>query len=81
LTVQLRLFAVAKDLVGQEWLELELPEGATVRDLRQALVGAVPAIARLAPHLMFAINTQYAGDTTPITAGAEVACIPPVSGG
>lgn len=79
--MQLRLFAVARDVVGQERLEVELSDGATIRDLRQALTETAPALARLAPHLMFAINAQYAGDRTMIPAGAEVACIPPVSGG
>jgi molybdopterin synthase sulfur carrier subunit len=81
LNVQLRLFAVARDLVGYERLEVELADGATIRDLRQALTDCAPSLARLVPHLMFAINAEYAGDRTTIPAGAEVACIPPVSGG
>jgi molybdopterin converting factor subunit 1 len=81
LTVQLRLFAVARDLAGRERLDVELPEGATIRDLRQALVNVEPALARLASHLMFAVNAEYAGEGTPIPSNAEVACIPPVSGG
>jgi molybdopterin converting factor small subunit len=31
--------------------------------------------------LMFAIDAEYAVDATPIPLAAEVACIPPVSGG
>jgi molybdopterin converting factor small subunit len=30
---------------------------------------------------MFAINAEYAADLTPIPEAAEIACIPPVSGG
>lgn len=81
MTVQLRLFAAARDLVGQERLEIELSAGATIRELRQALIQTTPALAKLVPHLMFAINAQYAADAAPIPQGAEVACIPPVSGG
>jgi molybdopterin converting factor small subunit len=32
-------------------------------------------------HAMFAVNTDYAADDTVIPPRAEVACIPPVSGG
>jgi molybdopterin converting factor subunit 1 len=81
LTIELRLFAVAKDLLGQERLEVEVSDNATIGDLRRALTEASPSLARLVPHLMFAINAQYAADGTAIPAGAEVACIPPVSGG
>jgi molybdopterin converting factor small subunit len=38
-------------------------------------------LSTLLPHVLFAINAEYAGDATPIPAGAEIACIPPVSGG
>ena len=78
-TVQ--LFASARELAGQEQLELELPPAATVAQLRTALLAACPALAPLLPHTLFAINTNYATDETPIPNNAEIACIPPVSGG
>jgi molybdopterin converting factor small subunit len=31
--------------------------------------------------VMFAVNAEYADDQAVIPAGAQVACIPPVSGG
>ena len=40
-----------------------------------------PPLADIVPHARFAVNTEYATDTTPITAHAEIALIPPVSGG
>ena len=78
-TVQ--LFAGARELAGQEQLELELPPAATVAQLRAALLVECPALAPLLPHTLFAINTNYATDETPIPNNAEIACIPPVSGG
>ncbi len=35
----------------------------------------------MARHLLFAINAEYSVDETPVADGADVACIPPVSGG
>ena len=79
--VRLQLFALAKQLAERDVFELQLPEGATVGDLRRRLVEEVPALADLAPHVLFAVDAEYAADATPIRSGAEVACIPPVSGG
>jgi molybdopterin converting factor subunit 1 len=79
--VSVRLFAFARELAGCETLELQLPEAATVRDVRRALVDACPALERLAGRLLIAIDAEYAGDDQTVPAGAELACIPPVSGG
>ncbi len=76
-----KLFAGARELAGQGQIELELPPAATVAQLRAALLADCPALASLLPHTLFAINTNYATDDTPVPEGAEIACIPPVSGG
>ena len=80
-TVTVRLFARARDLAGAEALSVELPPGATVADLRRKLAGAVPALAGLLERSAIGVNEEYAADDTLIPAGAEVAIIPPVSGG
>ena len=79
--VTVRLFALARQLVGSPQVDVFLPEGATVRDLKRALVEAHPALTSLLPTMMFSVNTEYAADVLPIPPGAEVAAIPPVSGG
>jgi molybdopterin converting factor small subunit len=79
--VRLRLFAVARQLAGADVVEVSLAEGATVGDLRRQLAAQVPQLAALAPYLMFAIESAYAEDHARIPHNAEVACIPPVSGG
>jgi molybdopterin converting factor subunit 1 len=79
--VRLQLFAVVRELAGSDALEFDLADGATIGALRRALIERVPAAAALGPHLMFAINADYANDAADIPPAAEVACIPPVSGG
>jgi len=81
MTIRVRLFAIARQLGGGDTIDLELPAGATIAGLREELAARVPALAALASHLLFAVNQEYAPDTMPIPADAEVACIPPVSGG
>ena len=59
----------------------DLPEGATVGQLRAALIERHPTLKALVRHCVFAVGTEYASDATAIVSGQEVACIPPVSGG
>jgi len=79
--VQVRLFAVARQLAGKDSLSLDLPDGATLSDLRKRLADEVPQLAGLLGQVRFAVGTEYADDRAVLAAGAEVACIPPVSGG
>jgi len=79
--VCVRLFAVARQLAGRETVEVELPSSATVLDLRDAVQNQFPELAHLIRHVTFAVNTEYAQDETRIPEDAEIACIPPVSGG
>jgi len=79
--LQLKLFAVAKQVVGQERLEIELPAGSTVADLRRTLAAGFPALAPYLPGCAFAVNRAYAANHMPLPPDAEVACLPPVSGG
>ncbi len=76
------LCALAKEKSGRSTLVLTLPEAAIVSDLKIALAQACPALAPLLPVLRIAINSEYAiDDAQPIPPGAELAAIPPVSGG
>ena len=79
--VRVRLFAVAKQVAGRDSVELDLPEPATIAQLREALGTEVPQLSGIVARMMFAVDMQYAHDETRVPPGAEVACIPPVSGG
>jgi len=76
-----RLFAVARERVGRGEITVELPEGATVADLRAALAEQFPPLAPIAGRVMIAVDSEYADDAMAVPAGASLAVIPPVSGG
>lgn len=76
-----KLFAAARELAGCGEIGMELPTGATVGELRAALIVAAPALAALAERSMIAVNEEYAGDATLLRESDVVALIPPVSGG
>jgi len=79
--LRIKLFAVAKQRVGRDCVEVEAPTGATVRQLRGAMVEQFPMLADVMGHVRLAVNSEYAADGMTIPVGAEVAVIPPVSGG
>jgi molybdopterin synthase catalytic subunit len=74
--VRVRLFAVLRERAGADVLELELPDGARVKD----------ALSQIAPlsdgiPVVMAVNHEYADGELTLNAGDELALIPPVSGG
>ncbi len=75
------LFARARDLAGTDAIDIELPPGATIADLRRALAGRHPKLAPLLERSAFAVDDEFAGDDVVIRANAVVALLPPVSGG
>ncbi len=80
--VRVKLFAVARQRVGQDEVQIDVPAAApTVGDLRTALQSRFPELAEVLPHVKVAVNNDYAADGAPLRAGDEVALIPPVSGG
>lgn len=78
---RVKLFAVAKERAGRESVEVAIAEGATVCDLRVALAAQHPPLAEILPRVRLAVNNEYARDELVLLPGAEVAVIPPVSGG
>jgi molybdopterin converting factor subunit 1 len=79
--VRVLLFARAKEIAGRNVIEVELPAGATVAELRRRLGREVPALASFAGGCGVAVGGEYAVDGDAVPEGAEVALIPPVSGG
>lgn len=73
-------FAGAREAAGLAREALDLP-AATVADLRRALTARHPALARVLPRCRLAVNQELASDAEPVPDGAEIAVIPPVSGG
>lgn len=79
--VNLLLFAFYRDLAGTGQFQLDLPDGATVRDLLGRLKDRGDGFARLPPEPAVAVNTDYAALDTPLHDGDDVALLPPVAGG
>jgi MoaE-MoaD fusion protein len=81
MNVNVKLFAVARQRIGANTIEVELAAPATVHQLRGALVEQYPSLGDVVPHVRVAVNSEYAPDSTTISPQSEIALIPPVSGG
>ncbi len=79
--VEIKLFAVAKQLAGAETIDVEIADQATVSQLRDAIAEQHPELSDLAARAMIAVNTEYVSNEVALPAQAEIAIIPPVSGG
>jgi molybdopterin converting factor subunit 1 len=79
--VNVLVFASLKESLGSDQISVELPPEATAAQLRDALVANYPAARDLLLRSMIAVNQEFARDSDPIPAEAEIAVIPPVSGG
>ena len=79
--VNVQLFAAARDRAGSGVVQLNLPDDATVADLRRQLVAQFPTLVDIVPRAMIAVEADYASDSVPLRSTSEIALIPPVSGG
>lgn len=78
---QVMLFASLKEKAGRAAVPVTVPSGARVADLLTHLREAEPAIAPYLEATRVAVNLEFAPGDRVLTAGDQVALIPPVGGG
>ena len=76
-----RLYALYRERAGTREFSMELPGGATVADLTDAVRLRYPRLAPPEVKIVVAINADYAEPEDVLNAGDDVCLIPPVSGG
>jgi molybdopterin converting factor small subunit len=64
--IQILFFATLRDRAGINRTEMDLPEGATVADIKTRLSELYPNIAPLLGHTLVSINQGYAFDDEPV---------------
>jgi molybdopterin synthase catalytic subunit/molybdopterin converting factor small subunit len=79
--IHLLAFASAGDALGTTETELEIPDGSRISDLRARLDRDHPGMIPLWPRLAIAMDGRIVSPDTYLEDGAEVALLPPVSGG
>jgi molybdopterin synthase sulfur carrier subunit len=81
ISVRVKLFAAARDLVGTGETELSLQDGSRASDVLDHFLKARPELSNWKNHLRVAVNAEYVELDHRLQSGDEVAIIPPVSGG
>jgi molybdopterin converting factor subunit 1 len=79
--IKVLLFATLRDRIGSKSIEMELPEGATVKMLKEHIAKTYPGVKDVLDSVIVAIDRKFALDDQEIPQGGEVAIFPPVSGG
>lgn len=79
--VRVFFFASLKDLVGSDWIQLELIGERTVAQIFNECITRFPELATHRASTRAAVNEAYADWDTVVHDGDEIAFFPPVSGG
>lgn len=82
MNIHIQLFAGLVDLFGTSVLRIHIEqESVSIEQLKKQIAAEYPEASSQLMTCFFAKNQAYAGDQEMITAGDEIALIPPVSGG
>lgn len=81
MTIHLLFFAQARERAGSARATIDLPEGSRVADALAEIARRYPGLVELMPHLAVAVDRKLGSPQTALVAGAELALLPPVSGG
>ena len=79
--VKVLLFARLREIAGQSALACDVPPGATIADVWQAIAGRHPDLAPFGAAVSCARNEDFARMHTAVQDEDEIAFLPPVSGG
>lgn len=79
--IRVQCFGPAQRLAGNEWLNVQLREPATVADVLAALGERGDDFAALLRQCAVALDDEIVRRTHPLKSGDVVALLPPVAGG
>ncbi|MGA3042556.1 MAG: molybdenum cofactor biosynthesis protein MoaE [Bryobacteraceae bacterium] len=74
-------FGMLKDVVGRAEDQLDLENSATLGGVFDQYCGRFPLLREMAASILLARNQEFAGPSTQVADGDEIAFLPPVSGG
>jgi len=80
-TADIQLFAAPRQVLDRPTLRLELDGSLSAGQLKAMLAERFPELLPWLASCRLAVDRQLVGDQHPVPIGAELALIPPVSGG
>ena len=79
--VLVQFYAQLRELIGVHELELELPDGASVRDLLEQVYVQQPALRAHDKSISTGAGLEFVDRNYKLNPGEEIAIMPPVQGG
>jgi molybdopterin synthase catalytic subunit len=81
ITIQMRYFAIVRELLGKSKETIELADGSTVGDALTLVLAQNERLKQSESAFMVMVDQRYQPRDFVLSDGVEVAIIPPVSGG
>lgn len=79
--IKLRFYSEFREITGKGEMEIEIVDGATIRDVMELLKEKYPEIREMERITLFSLNHRYARIDDKLKDGDELAIFPPVEGG
>jgi MoaE-MoaD fusion protein len=79
--IHVQFYAQLRDLVGMRELDLDVAEGATVRDLLEEIYAQQPALRSHDKSILIGAGVEFVDRNYELQPGEEIAIMPPVQGG
>ena len=79
--IRVQFYAQLRDLLGVRQLDVELEEGATVRDLLEEICAQRPALRTHEKSILIGAGLEFVDRDYKLTPGEEISIMPPVQGG
>jgi MoaE-MoaD fusion protein len=79
--IRVQFYAQLRDLIGIRELDVDLSEGATVRDLLDQIYVKQPALRSHDRSILIGAGVEFVDRSYKPKPGEEIAIMPPVQGG
>ena len=81
MNVRVQFYAQLRELTGIHELEVELPHGATVRELLEQIYVQKPALRAQDKSILVGVGLEFVDRNYKLKPADEIAVMPPVQGG
>jgi MoaD family protein len=79
--VRAQFYAQLRDLVGSREIDVDLAEGATVRDLLEQIYAQQPKLRLHDKSILIGAGVKFVDRNYKLSPGEEISVMPPVQGG
>ena len=79
--VRVQFYAQLRDLAGMRELDVDVAEGATVRDLLEQIYAQRPNLRSHDKSILIGAGVEFVDRNYQLSPGEEISIMPPVQGG